>query len=321
MSVDSSLFKHREVRVFAPASVANVSCGFDVMGFALETPGDEIVVRPSEDDGVVIKAITGDEGLLPTDALKNTASVAVQSLLNHVGLEGGIEIEVHKQMPLGSGLGSSAASSAGAVLAVNRLLGDPLERKELLPFAAEGERVACGTAHYDNVGPSLLGGFVFIRSTELLDIFNLPFPESLYAVIIHPRIEIKTEDTRRILRNDILLGQAVKQWGNVGGLVAGLINKDLDLIARSMEDVIIEPIRSVLIPGYDAVKEAAIGGGAVGAGIAGSGPSIFALAPDQDTALKVSNAMKSELDRIGLPSDEFLSRINTIGAKVIDVKD
>lgn len=316
-----STFEHKEVRVFAPASVANVSCGFDVMGFALEAPGDEIVVRPTGKDKVVIKSITGDDGLLPLDALKNTASVAVQTLLDHVGFESGIEIEVHKQMPLGSGLGSSAASSAGAVLAVNKLLGEPLSRKELLPFAAEGERVACGTAHYDNVGPSLLGGFVFIRSSDPLDIFNLPFPETFYAVIVHPQIEIKTEDTRRILRNDISLGQAVKQWGNVGGLVAGLINKDPDLIARSMEDVIIEPIRSVLIPGYDAVKEAALNGGAVGAGIAGSGPSIFALAPDHETAVKVSKAMKSELDWIGLPSDEYLSRINTKGAKVIDVKD
>ncbi|SHE91121.1 homoserine kinase [Fodinibius roseus] len=316
-----STYEHKEVRVFAPASVANVSCGFDVMGFTLEAPGDEIVVRPADEGQVVIKSITGDDGLLPSNALKNTASVAVQTLLDHLGFENGIEIEVHKQMPLGSGLGSSAASSAGAVLAVNRLLGEPLGRKELLPFAAEGERVACGTAHYDNVGPSLLGGFVFIRSSDPLDIFNLPFPESLYAVIVHPQIEIKTEDTRRILRNDISLGQAVRQWGNVGGLVAGLINKDLDLIARSMEDVIIEPIRSVLIPGYDAVKEAALEGGAVGAGIAGSGPSIFALTPDRETALNVSNAMKSELDRIGLPSDEYISRINTKGAKVIDVKD
>lgn len=314
-------FEHKEVRIFAPASVANVSCGFDVMGFALEAPGDEIVVRPAAGNSVVIESITGDEGLLPTDALKNTASVAVQKLLDHLGFESGIEIEVHKQMPLGSGLGSSAASSAGAVLAVNQLLGEPLNRKELLPFAAEGERVACGTAHYDNVGPSLLGGFVFIRSSDPLDIFNLPFPESFYAVIVHPQIEIKTEDTRRILRNDISLGQAVKQWGNVGGLVAGLINKDPDLIARSMEDVIIEPIRSVLIPGYDAVKKAALDSGAVGAGIAGSGPSVFALAPDRETAVKVSNTMKKELDNIGLPSDEYISRINTKGAKVIDVKD
>lgn len=317
-----SQFKHREVRVFAPASVANVSCGFDVMGFALGTPGDEIIVRqkPSE-AGVTIKKITGDEGVLPLDTNKNTASVAVKAFFHSVKFDGGVEIEVHKQMPLGSGLGSSAASAAGAVLAANKLLGNPLNRMELLPFAAEAEKAACGTAHYDNVGPSLLGGFVFIRSSEKPDILNLPYPDNLHAVVVHPQIEIKTEDTRKILRNDIQLGEAVKQWGNVGGLVAGLMNKDLDLMARSMEDVIIEPIRSVLIPGYDAVKEAALEGGAIGAGIAGSGPSIFALTADRKTAEKVSKRMKIELDSIGLPSDEYISEINTKGSKVIDVKE
>jgi homoserine kinase len=317
-----SEFKHKEVRVFAPASVANVSCGFDVMGFALGTPGDEIIVRQQpESEAVTIKKVTGDEGVLPLDADNNTASVAVQAFFRSIGFEKGVEIEVHKQMPLGSGLGSSAASAAGAVLAANHLLGNPLERMELLPFAAAAEKAACGTAHYDNVGPSLLGGFVFIRSSEQPDIINLPYPDGLHAVVVHPQIEIKTEDTRRILRNDISLGEAVKQWGNVGGLVAGLISKDTDLMARSMEDVIIEPIRSVLIPGYDAVKEAALAAGAIGAGIAGSGPSIFALTEDQETAHNVSKRMKTELDGIGLPSDEYISEINTKGTKVIDVED
>ncbi|HLR24242.1 MAG TPA: homoserine kinase, partial [Fodinibius sp.] len=243
-------FKYKEVRVFAPATVANVSCGFDVMGFALEAPGDEIVARPGQEDGVVITSITGDNGILPAESQKNTASVAVQALLDYLDAEFSIELEVHKKMPLGSGLGSSAASSAGAVLAVNHLLGDPLPRKELLSFAAEGERVACGAAHYDNVAPSLLGGFVFIRSSQPPDLFNLPFPEQLHAAVLHPHIEIKTEDTRKVLRKEINLTQAVTQWGNVGGFVAGLMSKDLDLMARSMEDVIIEPVRSVLIPGY-----------------------------------------------------------------------
>lgn len=314
-------FKHSEVRVFAPATVANVSCGFDVMGFALADPGDEIVVRANDSNAVSIRLISGDEGLLPVDPEKNTASAAVKALFNHLEMEAGIEIEIHKQMPLGSGLGSSAASSAGAVLAANHLLGDPMSRKELLPFAAEGERVACGTAHYDNVGPSLLGGFVFIRSSDPLDIFNLPYPENLHTAIVRPQIEIKTGDTRKILRKEISLARAVTQWGNVGGLVAGLINKDLDLMARSMEDVIIEPIRSVLIPGYDAVKKAALGNGAIGAGISGSGPSIFALAPDKETAQTVVKAMNTELDSIGLPADKFVSEINNSGAEIIDVKD
>jgi homoserine kinase len=292
------------------------------MGFALGTPGDEIIVRKNpENKDVSIKKITGDEGVLPLDADENTASVAVKAFFRSIGFEQGVEIEVHKQMPLGSGLGSSAASAAGAVLAANHLLGNPLERMDLLPFAAQAEKAACGTAHYDNVGPSLLGGFVFIRSSEQPDIMNLPYPDDLHAVVIHPQIEIKTKDTRRILRKDILLAQAVKQWGNVGGLVAGLMNKDTDLMARSMEDVIIEPIRSVLIPGYDAVKEAALKAGAIGAGIAGSGPSIFALTKDLDTAQIVNKRMKAELDGIGLPSDEYISEINTKGVKVIDVKD
>ncbi len=314
-------FKHREVRVFAPATVANVSCGFDVMGFALANPGDEIVVRANDSKEVSIRLISGDEGLLPVDPDKNTASVAVKALFKHLGFDAGLEIEIHKQMPLGSGLGSSAASSAGAVLAANHLLGNPLSRKELLPFAAEGERVACGTAHYDNVGPSLLGGFVFIRSSDPLDIFNLPYPETLHAAIVRPQIEIKTGDTRKILRKEISLARAVTQWGNVGGLVAGLINKDMDLMSRSMEDVIIEPIRSVLIPGYDAVKKAALGNGAIGAGISGSGPSIFALTPDRETAQKAVKAMNTELDSIGLPADKFVSEINNSGAEIIDVRD
>lgn len=313
--------QHREVRVFAPATVANVSCGFDVMGFALANPGDEIVIRSVNSNAVSIKLISGDEGLLPVDPGKNTAGVAVRALFQHLGIEGGVELEIHKQMPLGSGLGSSAASSAGAVLAANHLLGDPLSRKELLPFAAEGERIACGTAHFDNVGPSLLGGFIFIRSSDPPDIFNLPYPDNLHAAVVRPKIEIKTGDTRKILRKEIPLARAVKQWGNVGGLVAGLINKDLDLISRSMEDVIIEPIRSVLIPGYDAVKESALSNGAIGAGISGSGPSIFALTPDKETAKKAVKAMNTELDSIGLPADQFISEINNSGAKIIDVRN
>src|SRR5699024_7239039 len=314
-------FKYKEVRVFAPATVANVSCGFDVMGFALEAPGDEIVARPGQEDGVVITSITGDNGILPAESQKNTASVAVQALLDYLDAEFSIELEVHKKMPLGSGLGSSAASSAGAVLAVNHLLGDPLPRKELLSFAAEGERVACGAAHYDNVAPSLLGGFVFIRSSQPPDLFNLPFPEQLHAAVLHPHIEIKTEDTRKVLRKEINLTQAVTQWGNVGGFVAGLMSKDLDLMARSMEDVIIEPVRSVLIPGYEAVKEAALAQGAIGAGIAGSGPSIFALTAGRAEAQEVMAAMHAALDAVGLPSDRHISPINIKGAQLIDAQE
>ncbi|HKK45652.1 MAG TPA: homoserine kinase, partial [Balneolaceae bacterium] len=282
----------QEVKVFAPASVANVSCGFDVMGFALDRPGDEIVARRSEKAGIRITSISGENGVLPASVDKNTAGVAAKSLLEHLQKEVGIELEIHKKMPLGSGLGSSAASAVGAAVAVNRLLGSPCSTKELLPFVAEGERVACGAAHLDNVAPSLFGGFVFIRSQETADVFELDCPKPLFATVVHPQIEIKTEDTRRILRRDVPLSKAVTQWGNVGGLVAGLLKGDYGLISRSLQDVIIEPIRSVLIPGFDQVRNAALDAGALGSGISGSGPSIFALSVDRDTARKVGEVMQ-----------------------------
>src|SRR5699024_2377962 len=302
--------KYKKVRVYAPATVANVSCGFDVMGLALHAPGDEIVARYGRGEGITITSITGDGGVLPHNVAKNTASVAVRAMLDDLNITLPIELEVHKKMPLGSGLGSSAASSAGALLAVNYLLDQPFSRKELLPFAAEGERAACGTAHYDNVAPSMLGGFAFIRSSRPPDILELPFPEQLHVAVLHPHIEIKTKNTRKVLRREINLSQAVTQWGNVGGLVAGLMNKDMDLISRSMQDVIIEPMRSPLIPGFDDVKEAALSYGAVGAGIAGSGPSIFALTDGRSEAKKVMNGMKKTLDEVGLSSDQHISPVN-----------
>ncbi|MFH5833466.1 homoserine kinase [Halalkalibaculum sp. DA3122] len=299
----------QEVKVFAPASVANVNCGFDVMGFALEKPGDEIVARRVDGEGVSIKKVTGDDGMLPVSPQKNTAGVSARALLGHLDMDLGIELEIHKKMPMGSGLGSSAASAVGAVIAVNRLLGSPLELQELLGFAAEGERVACGAAHLDNVAPSLLGGFVFIRSQDPPDVVELECPVPLFATVIHPKIEIRTEDTRKILRREVLLSKAVTQWGNVGGLVAGLLKGDYDLISRSLEDVIIEPIRSVLIPGFDEVKKAALSAGALGSGISGSGPSIFALTPSVEKARQVAAAMKQEFDRLDLENDVYISKI------------
>ncbi|MDX1617337.1 MAG: homoserine kinase [Balneolaceae bacterium] len=301
----------QEVRVFAPASVANVNCGFDVMGFALEQPGDEIVARRTSGQGVEIASVTGDDGVLPVSPRKNTAGVSARALLHHLELADtvGVELEIHKKMPMGSGLGSSAASSVGAIIAVNRLLGSPLELNELLGFAAEGERIACGAAHLDNVAPSLLGGFVFIRSQHPPDVVELECPVPLFATVVHPKIEIRTEDTRKILRREVLLSKAVTQWGNVGGLVAGLLKGDYELISRSLEDVIIEPIRSVLIPGFTEVKKAALDAGALGSGISGSGPSIFALSSEKSIARDVGSAMKREFDRLGLENDVYISRI------------
>lgn len=308
----------REVRVFAPASVANISCGFDVMGLALELPGDEIVARRSNSPGIHITRITGENGVLPTSVEKNTAGVAARKLLEHLGTEEGIELEIHKKMPLGSGLGSSAASSVGAVVAANRLLGSPCETKELLPFAAEGERVACGTAHLDNVAPCLLGGFVFIRSQDPPDVFGLDCQNPLFVTVVHPHIEIKTEDTRRILRREVPLRKAVSQWGNVGGLVAGLLKGDYDLISRSLHDEIIEPIRSVLIPGFDSVKAAALQAGALGSGISGSGPSIFAFSTTKEKAGSIGAAMQEAFDAIGLDNEIYVSEINKQGPKILE---
>ncbi|NGP88173.1 homoserine kinase [Fodinibius halophilus] len=310
-----------QVKVFAPASVANVSCGFDVLGFALQSPGDEIIARRVESSSKLeIVTVTGANGMLPTSVEKNTAGVAAQMLLDYLECEFGIELEIHKKMPLGSGLGSSAASSVGAVVAVNRLLGSPLEDKELLQFAAEGERVACGTAHLDNVAPSLLGGVVFIRDQESADVFALECPKPLFATVVHPQIEIKTEDTRKILRRDIPLKKAVTQWGNVGGLVAGLLKGDYGLISRSLHDEIIEPVRSVLIPGFDKVKEAAINADVLGSGISGSGPSVFALSSTRGTAVRAGKRMQGAFDKIGLENECYISKVNEQGPQILEEK-
>ncbi|MDZ7657847.1 homoserine kinase [Fodinibius sp.] len=306
------------VKVFAPASVANVSCGFDVMGFALERPGDEIIACRSEKPGIRITKVTGEGGALPTSVDENTAGVAAKKLLEHVNSDVGIELEIYKKMPLGSGLGSSAASSVGAIVAVNCLLGSPCSRNELLGFAAEGERIACGTPHLDNVAPSLFGGFVFIRSQQPPDVFELDCPISLFATVVHPQIEIKTEDTRKILHRNVSLQKAVTQWGNVGGLVAGLLKGDYGLISRSLQDVIIEPVRSVLIPGFDDVKKAALDAGALGSGISGSGPSIFALSVDKKTAESVGKAMQDIFTKVGLENEVYVSKINKAGPQILE---
>ncbi len=311
-----------EVRVFAPATVANVGCGFDVLGFAIEQPGDEVIARIREEPGVGIRAVYGDHGKLPLDVTLNTAGVAATALLQNLPDDPGVgvELELYKKMPLGSGLGSSAASAVAAVVAVNRLLGKPFKREELLPFAVEGERVACGTAHADNAAASLLGGFVFIRSNAPMDVFPLDYPPELQCTVVHPDIEIRTEDTRRILRKQILLARAVRQWGNVGALVAGLMKGDYGLISRSLHDEIIEPIRSVLIPGFNEMKAAAMEAGALGCSISGSGPSIFALSKDPEAARQIADAMQQAVASVGLQSEAYISAINKTGSKVVNEK-
>lgn len=306
------------VKVFAPATVANVTCGFDILGFAVDAPGDEITLYKSDSGQVRIVRITGDDGLLPLDPLRNTCGAVIDMFLKDLGSTQGIDIYLDKKMPLGSGLGSSAASSVAAIYAINELLGKPKTLEQLLPYAMEGERVACGSAHADNVAPGLYGGFVLIRSYDPLDVIRLKTPNALFATLVHPQIEVKTKDAREILRKQIYFKDSVKQSGNVAGLVAGLLMSDYDLISRSMHDYIVEPVRAILIPGFNVVKEAALQLGALGAGISGSGPSIFALSRDIETANRIANKMKSIYSDFDIEHETYVSRINKIGPRIMD---
>lgn len=308
----------KKIKAFAPATVANVSCGFDVLGFAVDSPGDEVVMELKDEPGVVISKITGDQGRLPLESNRNTAGVAVQAFLKAINSNQGVTIEVNKHLPLGSGMGSSAASSVAALVAINQLMGEPFTREQLLPFAMEAEFVACGSGHADNVAPSLLGGFVLIRGYEPLDVTKIPVPDKLFCTLVHPHLELKTEDSRRVLKPTIPLKDAITQWGNIAGLMVGLMKPDYGLISRSLKDVIAEPIRSVLIPGFENIKAAAIKAGALGCGISGSGPTIFVLSNDSATAAKTGDVIQQEFSKLNLKSDVFVSKINEAGAKIIN---
>lgn len=307
------------IKAFAPATVANVACGFDIFGFAIQEPGDIVEVRRRIEPGIVITDIQGDEGRLPRAAEKNAVTVVMLHLLKHLGLSDfGCEVILHKNMPLGSGMGSSAASAVAGVVAMNELLDCPLSRQELLRFAMEGERIASGSAHADNVGPALLGGFVVIRSYNPLDIFSIPVPDDLYCTLVHPDIEINTKDARYILRNEVSLKNTITQMGNVAGLVAGLMKSDYDLISRSMVDVIIEPVRSILIPEFNEVKQAAITNGALGCSISGAGPAMFALSRGVETAQGVGAAMQQTFRSAGIEANMHISGINQGGPVILE---
>ena len=301
----------KSIRVFCPGTIANVSCGFDVLGLSLAGVGEYMTVTQTPTKGITISEITGQD--LPLETAKNVASVAGLALLEALGSEAGFDIKIEKKIKAGSGIGSSAASSAGAVWAINHLLGNPYTTIELIPFAMEGERLASGVAHADNVAPALLGGFTLVRSTDPLDAVSLPSPRELYATVIHPQIEIKTADSRRILKSSLSLKDAITQWGNVGGLVAGLYREDYELIGRSLQDVVIEPVRSILIPGFDEIKAAALNAGALGCGISGSGPSVFALSKGADKAHEVAQQLKEVYTPMGIPFDIHISNINEKG--------
>ena len=312
---------HQEVRVFAPATVANVGCGFDVLGFAINAPGDEVVARHSEKPGLRITKITGDNGKLPKIPEKNTAGVAALDLLRHLGTsDRGIELEIHKKMPFGSGLGSSAASAVAGVYAVNKLIGEPLAKQQLLPFAMQGEASADGAWHADNVGPCLLGGIVFVRSNQELDIAQLPVPENLWAAVVHPDIEILTKVAREILPTNIPMVNATQQIGNLGGLICGLIQEDYAMIGRSIHDVIAEPRRQKLIPEFYNAKRAAMSSGALGFSISGAGPSVFALCEGEQIAQRAGKAISEVFNKINLENQCYVSPVNKKGVHVISTQ-
>lgn len=308
----------QSITVFAPATVANVASGFDVLGFALERPGDSVTLTRTEARSVTVTTITGDDGRLPRDPEKNTAAVAAGAFLRERGMPFGLEIRLDKKMPLASGLGSSAASAVAAVVGANILAGSPLSAEKLLPFTMVAEKAACGSAHADNVAPSLLGGFVLVRSYQPLDVVKLPVPAGLSCAVVHPHTEVRTEDARRILKKEVRLADAIRQWGNLAALVAALYRGDLPLLGRSLQDVVAEPVRSVLIPGFPAVKAAALAAGALGCSISGSGPSVFALCDSTGRAAAVAEAMRAAFAAAGLESDVFVSPVNTTGPVVLD---
>ena len=315
MTLDIKTKIMNEIKIFCPATIANLSCGFDVLGLCLETAGDEMIIRKSDVKGIRITKIVGAD--LPLETEKNVAGVSALAMLEAFDTEFGFEIEIYKHIKAGSGLGSSAASSAGAVFGINELLGRPFTRKELVLFAMQGEKLASGNAHADNVAPALLGGFTLVRSSNPLDIIKIESPSELYATVVHPQIELKTSDARSVLKQTVSLKSAITQWGNVGGLIAGLYTQDYDLIGRSLHDEIVEPLRSVLIPGFDLIKQTALENGALGSGISGSGPSIFALSKGKETADKIAKAMSAVYDEMNLPYEIHVSKVNDQGMKII----
>ena len=303
------------VRVHAPVTVSNVVCGFDCLGFALEKPFDEIAVRQIPERE--IRIIHHDDYQLPTDPAKNVAGVALRSMLDAIGADFGLEVEITKNIKPGSGIGSSSASSCGAVVAADRLLKTNFSKLQLADFAMNGEMLASGARHADNVAPCIFGGFTLVRSSEPLDIVELAYP-NLFAAVIHPQIEIKTAEARAILPADVPLAAAIKQWSNLGSLVAALAKGDLPLLARSLEDVIVEPVRKRLIPRFDELKEASLDAGALGGGISGSGPSVFMLAETEGTARGIAEAMTGVYADSGIDFNVHVSSIVGDGVRVIE---
>lgn len=309
------------VTAYAPGSVGNVVCGFDVLGLALERPGDRVTARPREDSGVVIASVTGDEGRIPTDPERNSASVAVAALLDRAGVEAGVELSVEKGLPLSGGMGGSAASAVAGALAVDALLGLESSSESLLEAALEGERVAAGSAHADNVGPSLLGGIVLARSSERRRLVRLPVPEGLSVALLHPHVELPTSEARAVLPERVPLEVAVQQWGDTAALVAGLYRNDWDLISDALEDRIAEPVRGARIPAFAEMRLAALEAGALGFGISGAGPSVVALCRSTSDARRAGEALLEAFrgaTAAESEADVYAGPVPERGARIVD---
>ncbi len=300
----------RSVKIKSPATIANLVCGFDVLGMALNDPQDVMQVSLSEEPGIRIQH--NDIYNLPVIPEKNVAGVSLLELMQELDTTVGFDIIIEKHIKPGSGLGSSAASAAGVVVAANHLLGNKFSKEDLVRFAMAGEKLASGVKHADNISPCIYGGVTLIRSIFPLDIIPLSAPP-IFVTVVHPQIEVKTSDAREILRKEVLLKDAIKQWGNIAGLVTGFMQNDYGLISRSLEDVIIEPVRSILIPGFDEVKKKCVEAGALGGGIAGSGPSIFMLCKEENVAHDVEVIMKDIYDSMGLAYHTYVTTINNQG--------
>ena len=306
---------NNQIKIFSPATVANVSCGFDVLGFCLDYIGDEMIIRKSKEKGIKITKIEGAN--LPFEVEKNVAGVAALAIYNHAKPNCGFEIEIYKKIKPGSGIGSSSASASGVVFAINQLLGKPYNATQLTEFAMKGEAVASGCEHADNIAPAIFGGFTLVKSTQPLQVLSLPTPSDLYATIIHPQIEVKTSEARAILPKKVDLQDAIHQWANVGSLVHALHTNNYDLLSQSLKDKIVEPYRSKLIPYFDVVKSAATKAGGLGTGISGSGPSIFTLSKGEQIAKNVEKAIQNVYSETDISFNTYMCKINTEGIKIL----
>lgn len=304
----------KKVKLQVPATVANLVCGFDILGMAIHEPFDEMELKLLETPKIIIKH--KDHFGLPEEPSKNVVGVVLLKIQEYLNLKNGFEVIINKKIKPGSGLGSSAASAAGAAVGANEILGNIFTKEELVHFAMFGEELASGVKHADNIAPCIFGGITLVKSSNPIDIIPLNSPD-LFVTAVHPQVEVKTSDARQILKKNILLKDAIEQWGNIAGLIAGIQKNDFGLIGRSLNDVIVEPVRSILIPKFDEIKEKSLEMGALGGGISGSGPSIFMLSEKEETSQKIVKMMKSVYDEINIESFVYVSKINPSGIKII----